>query len=166
MAREGDAQERLDRLVRLVAANMVAEVCSIYLRRAGGSMELCATEGLKPEAVHRLRMAPGEGLVGVVAKTAEPVALSDAPSHPRFSYHPETGEDPYHSFLGVPILRGGALLGVLVVQNRTERVYEEEEIETLQTIAMVLAEVIGASPLADEGELAGIELRPSRPERL
>ncbi len=166
MAREGEAQERLDLLVRLIAANMVAEVCSIYLRRAGGAMELCATEGLKPEAVHRLRMAPDEGLVGVVVKTAEPVALADAPSHPKFSYRPETGEDPYHSFLGVPILRGGRLLGVLVVQNRTERVYEEEEIETLQTISMVLAEVIGSSTLADEGDMAGIEIRPSRPEQM
>jgi phosphotransferase system enzyme I (PtsP) len=164
MAREGDPQERLDRLVRLIAANMVAEVCSIYLRRGGGAMELCATEGLKREAVHRLRMAPGEGLVGVVARTAEPVSLSDAPLHPKFSYHPETGEDPYHSFLGVPILRGGRLLGVLVVQNRAERIYEEEEVETLQTIAMVLAEVIGSSELAEEPELAGIEIRPSKPE--
>ncbi len=166
MAREGDAQERLDALVRLIAANMVAEVCSIYLRRAGGSMELCATEGLKREAVHNLRMAEGEGLVGVVARTAEPVALSDAPMHPNFSYHPETGEDPYHSFLGVPILRGGRLLGVLVVQNMTERAYEDEEVETLQTIAMVLAEVIGTSELAEESELAGIEIRPSRPDHL
>ena len=107
MAEQGSAQSRLDKLVTVIAANMVAEVCSIYLRRAGKVLELFATEGLNPGAVHRTRMKAGEGLVGLVADTAEAVNLSDAPNDPHFPYRPETGEDPYHSFLGVPIVRVG-----------------------------------------------------------
>src|SRR5271167_3075280 len=113
MAEQAGAQTRLDKLVEVIAANMVAEVCSIYLRRAGNALELFATEGLNRAAVHRTRMRSGEGLVGLVVETAEPINLSEAPSHPRFSYRPETGEDPYRSFLGVPVLRGGQVFGVL-----------------------------------------------------
>ena len=107
MAEPVSAQDRLDKIVVLIAANMVAEVCSIYLRRAGNVYELFATEGLNRSAVHRTRMKQGEGLVGLVGETAEPINLSDAPHHQRFSYRPETGEDPYRSFLGVPIVRAG-----------------------------------------------------------
>src|SRR3569623_1911366 len=117
------AQAKLDAVVRIIAFSMVAEVCSIYLRRAGGEMELFATEGLAREAVHLTRLKTGEGLVGEIARQGRPVALSDAPSHPAFSYRPETGEDPFHSFLGVPLLRGGRTIGVLVVQNKTVRTY-------------------------------------------
>src|ERR1700727_225316 len=91
MAEQISAQSRLDKLVTLIATNMVAEVCSIYLRRAGKYLELFATEGLSPAAVHTTRMKEGEGLVGLVAFTAEPVNLSNAPSDPHFSYRPETG---------------------------------------------------------------------------
>src|ERR1700743_837841 len=139
MADGSSAQTRLDKLVMLIAANMVAEVCSIYLRRAGNALELFATEGLNPTAVHATRMRAGEGLVGLVAESAEPINLSDAPNHPSFSYRPETGEDPYKSFLGVPIVRGGQVYGVLTVQNRAARMYDEEEVEALQTGAMVTA---------------------------
>ncbi|HAY06213.1 MAG TPA: phosphoenolpyruvate--protein phosphotransferase, partial [Hyphomonas sp.] len=142
MAEDGDSRSRLDHVVRLIASTMVADVCSIYLREAEGSLLLIATEGLKREAVNKTRMASSEGLVGFVARTAEPIAIEDAPRHPAFSYRPETGEDPFHAFLGVPILRTGGVTGVLVVQNRTERNYREEEIEALQTIAMVLAEIV------------------------
>jgi phosphotransferase system enzyme I (PtsP) len=142
------AQERLDKIVVLIAANMVAEVCSVYVLRIDGSLELYATEGLSPTAVHMTVLRPGEGLVGLVASTAEPLNLPDAQSHPAFSYKPETGEEIYHSFLAVPILRGGNTLGVLVVQNRAYRTYSEEEVEALQTTAMVLAEMIAAGELA------------------
>jgi phosphotransferase system enzyme I (PtsP) len=145
------AQARLDKIVVQIAANMVAEVCSVYVLRADERLELYATEGLNREAVHLTTMHSGEGLVGLIAKNAEPLALSEAQNHPAFSYKPETGEDAYHSFLGVPILRGGATLGVLVVQNRVRRVYSEEEIEALQTTAMLLAELIAS------GELEAIE---------
>ena len=147
MAEPVTAQARLDRIVVLIASNMVAEVCSVYVARADGPLELFATEGLNREAVHMTTMRPGEGLVGLIAATAEPLALSDAQNHPAFSYKPETGEEIYQSFLGVPVLRGGATLGVLVVQNRARRTYSEEEIEALQTTAMLLAEMIASGEL-------------------
>jgi phosphotransferase system enzyme I (PtsP) len=133
MAEPVSAQDRLDKIVILIAANMVAEVCSVYVMRGDGTLELFATEGLNREAVHLTTMRAGEGLVGLIASTAEPLSLSDAQSHPAFSYKPETGEEIYHGFLGVPLLRAGNTLGVLVVQNRTHRVYAEEEIEALLT---------------------------------
>ncbi|WP_435994480.1 phosphoenolpyruvate--protein phosphotransferase [Brevundimonas sp. LjRoot202] len=166
MAGAAPAQERLDTVVRIIAQSMVAEVCSIYLRRGSGELELFATQGLKPEAVHATRLRPGEGLVGEVARTAEPISLSDAPSHPSFAYRPETGEDPYHAFLGAPLLRGGRAIGVLVVQNRSERRYDEEEVEDIQTIAMVLAETVASGELLAQDELRDIEVAPHRPERL
>ncbi len=163
MAEQGSAQNRLDKLVTIIASNMVAEVCSIYLRRAGKVLELFATEGLNPGAVHRTRMKSGEGLVGLVAEGAEAVNLSDAPNDPHFSYRPETGEDPYHSFLGVPIVRGGQVFGVLTVQNRVARQYSEEEVEALQTVAMVLAEVVAQGGLFNVAELDEPELSADRP---
>jgi phosphotransferase system enzyme I (PtsP) len=147
MSEPVNAQERLDRIVVQVASNMVAEVCSVYVQRSDGLLELFATEGLSRAAVHMTTMKVGEGLVGLIAKTAEPLALPDAQDHPAFSYRPETGEEIYQSFLGVPILRGGNTLGVLVVQNQTKRVYNEEEIEVLETISMLLAEMIASGEL-------------------
>lgn len=161
----GSAQERLNRLVAMVASTMVADVCSIYLTR-GQFHELFATQGLKPDAVHRTRLKEGEGLVGLVAETAQPLNIADAPHHARFSYRPETGEDPYLSFLGVPIVRSERTFGVLVVQNSVQRVYGEDEVEALQTIAMVLAEMVAANAFGDLSGLADVEARPSRPDLL
>ena len=163
MADGSSAQTRLDKLVALIASNMVAEVCSIYLRRAGNALELFATQGLNPGAVHNTRLRSGQGLVGLVAESAEPVNLTNAPDHPRFAYRPETGEDPYKSFLGVPIVRGGQVYGVLTVQNRAARQYDEEEVEALQTVAMVLAEVVASGGLFDIAELDEPELRSDKP---
>ncbi len=148
MAEPVSAQERLDKVVVLIAANMVAEVCSVYVLRVDGTLELYATEGLKREAVHQTVLKADEGLVGLVASEANPINLSDAQAHPAFSFRPETGEEIYHSFLGVPILRAGNTLGVLVVQNRARRTYTEEEEEALQTTAMVLAEMIASGELS------------------
>ena len=148
MAEPISAQERLDKIVVLIAANMVAEVCSVYFLRADGLLELYATEGLNRDAVHRTSLRVGEGLVGLIASEAEPLKLTDAQSHPSFAYKPETGEEIYHSFLGVPILRGGRTLGVLVVQNQVQRNYSDEEIEALQTTAMVIAEMVAAREFA------------------
>ena len=148
MAEPVSAQDRLDKVVVLIAANMVAEVCSVYVLRVDGTLELYATEGLKREAVHQTVLKADEGLVGLVASEANPINLSDAQAHPAFSYRPETGEEIYHSFLGVPILRAGNTLGVLVVQNRARRTYSEEEEEALQTTAMVLAEMIASGELS------------------
>ena len=152
MAEPVSPQARLDKIVIHIAANMVAEVCSVYVLRADNRLELYATEGLNREAVHLTTMRAGEGLVGLIASSAEPLALADAQSHPAFSYKPETGEEIYHSFLGVPVLRGGNTLGVLVVQNRARRIYTDEEVEALQTTAMLLAEMIAS------GELQAIAL--------
>jgi phosphotransferase system enzyme I (PtsP) len=165
MAEQSSAQTRLDKLVGVIAANMVAEVCSIYLRRAGKVLELFATEGLNPGAVHQTQLREGEGLVGLIAESAEALNLSDAPSDPRFSYRPETGEDPYKTFLGVPIVRGGQVFGVLTVQNKAERIYAEEEVEALQTVAMVLAEVVAQGGFFNVSELDEPELRIDRPRR-
>jgi phosphotransferase system enzyme I (PtsP) len=166
MAGGGPAQSRLDMTVQIIARSMVAEVCSIYLRRASGELELFATEGLNPSAVHATRLRIGEGLVGEIARSAEPLNLSDAAQHKSFSYRPETGEDPFHAFLGVPLLRGGRTIGVLVVQNRAARVYDEDEVEDLQIVAMVLSEMVASGELVGLDELKDVELAPHRPERL
>jgi len=165
MAGGGTAQDRLDRVVKLIAADLVAEVCSCYVMRAGEVLELFATEGLRKDAVHRTRLRVGEGLVGDIAAHARPLAIADAQNHPSYVYRPETGEEIYHSLLGVPILRGGRVLGVLVVQNRSLRQYIEEEIETLETVAMVLAELVaGGSLIPREEQIAadGNALLPLR----
>src|SRR5215469_9082137 len=157
MAEQVSAQERLDKIVVLIAANMVAEVCSVYVLRVDGTLELYATEGLNKAAVHQTVLRSDEGLVGLVASEANPINLSEAQNHPAFSYRAETGEEIYHSFLGVPVLRAGNTLGVLVVQNRARRTYTEEEEEALQTTAMVLAEMIAS------GELSAIAMPGAEP---
>ncbi len=165
MARAESVEVTLGEVVRLVANEMVAEVCSIYLLRAGEVLELFATQGLNPSAVHSTRLRVGEGLVGDIAAHGRPLALDDAQHHPQFAYRPETGEEIYHSLAGVPIVRAGRVLGVLVVQNRTRRQYDEEEVETLQTIAMVLAELVSASHVVSPNEVQqvdGIGLLPLR----
>ena len=151
MAEAGEGQERLDRIANVIAENMVAEVCSIYLRRGERMLELCATKGLRPEAVHTTRMRIGQGLVGRIAERAEPFATADAPNEPGFEYRPETGEEIYSSFCGVPIQRLGQVIGVLVVQNAAARQHDEEEIDALSVVAMVIAE------MAESGQLTGGE---------
>jgi phosphotransferase system enzyme I (PtsP) len=147
MAEPLEPQERLDRIVRQIANNMVAEVCSAYVLRSDGVLELYATEGLNKDAVHLAQLKMGQGLVGTIAASAQSLNLSDAQAHPAFRYLPETGEEIYHSFLGVPILRAGRSLGVLVVQNKAQRNYREDELEALETTAMVLAEMIATGEL-------------------
>ncbi|MFA7414641.1 MAG: phosphoenolpyruvate--protein phosphotransferase [Rhizobium sp.] len=147
MAEPLEPQERLDQIVRQIASNMVAEVCSVYVLRSDGILELYATEGLNKDAVHLAQLKMGQGLVGTIAASAQSLNLSDAQAHPAFRYLPETGEEIYHSFLGVPILRAGRSLGVLVVQNKAQRNYREDELEALETTAMVLAEMIATGEL-------------------
>ena len=148
MADPGDGQARLDRIVRQISGLMVAEVCSIYLKRQDGSLELFATEGLRPSAVHDTRLKRGEGLVGRCAELAQSINEPDAHAHPAFSFRPETGEEIYQSLLAVPIQRGGDLLGVLVVQNKTRKEYSDEDTEILQTAAMVVAEHLVSGAVA------------------
>ncbi|WP_342634927.1 phosphoenolpyruvate--protein phosphotransferase [Fulvimarina endophytica] len=162
MAESLDRQTRLDRIVDLIARNMVAEVCSLYVLRSDSVLELYATQGLNPGSVHLAQLRLGEGLVGTIAATARPLNLKQAQQHPAFTYIPETGEEVYNSFLGVPILRAGRTLGVLVVQNKAERQYREEESEALETVAMVVAEMIAGGGL--EGlSRPGVTLDLSRP---
>src|SRR6201984_522216 len=148
MAEPVSAQERLDKIVVLIAANMVAEVCSVYVLRVDSTLELHATEGLNRDAVHKTVMRSDEGLVGLVASQASAINLSNAQAHPAFSYRPEIGEAIYPSLLGLPVRSAGNTLGVLVVQNRARRTYSEEEVEALQTTAMVLAEMIASGELS------------------
>ena len=166
MAAPDAAQGKLDIIARTIAANMVAEVCSLYVLRAGGVLELYASEGLKAEAVHKSLLKLGEGLVGTIAETGEVLNLPEAHTHPAFKYLPETGEEIYHSFLGVPVVRGGDTIGVLVVQNRTSRHYSEEEEEALQITAMVLAEVVATGALGVVAEAAQADIAHIRAHHL
>ncbi len=150
VAHEATAQERLDDLTRLIAAHVDADVCSIYLRLPNDELELYASEGLNREAVHKTRLRWGEGLVGQVGETLRPLVTADAPLHPAFSYRPETGEDPLHSFLGVPLIRSGKALGVLVLQNTRSRRYGDGEVEAAQAVALLLAEIAASGELFDE----------------
>jgi phosphotransferase system enzyme I (PtsP) len=139
-------------LAQLVADEMVAEVCSIYAMRPGDLLELLATQGLRAEAIGHTRLRVGEGIVGIVAATGEPLNLADAQNHPGFAYRPETGEGIYASMLAVPVRRAGHTLGVVAVQNRTPRRYNEDEVEVLETVAMLLAEVLSAAGARDGAE--------------
>jgi phosphotransferase system enzyme I (PtsP) len=162
MGERDDGQARLDKIVHQIAGLMVAEVCSIYLRRQDYSLELFASEGLNPQAVHNTLLKRGEGLVGRCAELGVPINEPDAQNHPAFAYRPETGEEIYHSLLAVPIVRGGVVLGVLVAQNRTPRIYSEDDVEVLQATAMVIAEhlVSGAVPGAGTGADMSRSLSP------
>ncbi len=152
MAGEEAGQTRLDRITHLIADSMGTEVCSVYLFRDSDTLELCATEGLKSEAVHQTRMRVGEGLVGRVAKYGNVINAPDAPKAKGFRYMPETGEEIYSSFLGIPIQRLGETLGVLVVQSRDAREYSADEIYALEVVAMVLAEMAELGAFVGEGD--------------
>ncbi len=155
LALPGAGQERLDRIVRLIADSMRTEVCSIYLFRDAETLELCATEGLKKAAVHRTRLRLGEGLVGRVARSATPINTGNAPAEKGFRYMPETGEEIFSSFLGVPIQRLGERMGVLVVQSKEARQFSDDEVYALEVVAMVLAEMAELGAFVGEGEALG-----------
>ena len=149
MAGVGTPQQRLDSTVQVIARELGAEVCSIYVQQPGRVLELYATQGLNPQAVHRTFFQPGEGLVGHIAETRRALSLAEAQGHPKFAYRPETGEEVFHSLTGVPIQRLDQVLGVLVVQHSSPREYTDEEVESLETLAMVLAEVLAGMALPD-----------------
>jgi phosphotransferase system, enzyme I, PtsP len=163
MTEQMGPQERLDRIVFEIAAKMVCEVCSVYVLRADGNLELYATQGLKKEAVHRSQLKLGEGLVGTIAASNRGLNLSDAQNHPAFAYLPETGEEIYNSFLGVPLLRAGRTLGVVVIQNKSKTsIYDEYEVEALETVAMVLGELVASGSLSGL-QTTGLELDLKKP---
>ena len=152
----------LPELVRLVAGELVSEVCSVYALRPGDILELTATEGLRSDAVGKTRLRVGEGIVGLVAATGSALNLPDAQNHPAFAYRAETGEESYASMLAVPVRRAGRTLGVIAVQNRNLRRYDASEVEELETVAMLLAEVLAASGAEDS---AGEGLGATVPRR-
>ncbi|MQX36301.1 phosphoenolpyruvate--protein phosphotransferase [Roseospira navarrensis] len=156
MAGGGTVQDRLDRTVRLIGEELRSDVCSCYVMRAGEVLELFATQGLSQDAVHVTRLRVGEGLVGEIAARARPLNAPNAWDHPSFAYRPETGEDVYASLMGVPMIRGGQVIGVLAVQNRDRRPYQDIEIETLETVAMVLAELLAGTDLIPRDELGPV----------
>jgi phosphotransferase system enzyme I (PtsP) len=151
MALDASAQDRLDNVVRVVAEGFASEVCSVYLLRAGGVLELFASKGLKETSVHLTRLNVEQGLVGLVASTGQPLNLANAQEHPKFVYRPETGEENYHSFVAAPIFQGGKVIGVLVVQGKEAREYSLDQVEVLQALAMVLSE------LAISGKLVNLQ---------
>src|SRR3569833_1750073 len=163
MAKRGSAQVKLDRVVDLIAEAMGSDVCSIYLLR-DNVLELFATHGLRKEAVHVTKLRMGEGLVGTIAAEGRILNLAEAAEHPAFAYRPETGEERFHSFAGVPIVRLESPIGVLAVQHADPRRYEDVEIEALQTVAMVLSEMIAAARLVDGARRS--RLRSAGPLRL
>ncbi|MFM9853079.1 MAG: phosphoenolpyruvate--protein phosphotransferase [Sphingomonadaceae bacterium] len=165
MAAKSTAQTKLNNVVQIVGEAMASEVCSIYLLR-DGVLELYATRGLNQAAVHVTKLAMGEGLVGTIAEDVATLNLDEATSHPDFAYKPETGEDLFHSFAGVPIVRREDSVGVLCVQHTESRRYEEVEIEALQTVAMVLSELIANAGLVDDTRRDGISTKATAPIRL
>ncbi len=163
MASRGSAQSKLDKVVDLIAETMESEVCSIYLLR-DNKLELFATHGLRKEAVHVTRLKYAEGLVGTIAAEGRILNLDEAAGHAEFVYRPETGEERFHSFAGVPIIYRESPVGVLSVQHAEPRRYADVEIEALQTVAMVLSELIAGARLVD-GARRG-RLRSGGPLRL
>ncbi|MEO1220264.1 MAG: phosphoenolpyruvate--protein phosphotransferase [Pseudomonadota bacterium] len=163
MASRARAQEKLDQVVDIIGESLSSEVCSIYLLREG-MLELFATRGLNKKAVHVTRMAIGEGLTGNIAEKVETLNLAEAKAHPDFQYRPETGEEKFHSFAGVPIVYRERAVGVLCVQHLDPRRYEAVEIEALQTTAMVLSELITNAELVDEEEALGLTPEQSGPQ--
>ena len=165
MAAKTGAEAKLNQVVQIVAKELSSEVASIYLLR-DGMLELFATHGLAQSAVHVTRLSMGQGLVGTIAASREALNLAEAKEHPDFAYRPETGEDDYHSFAGVPIVRRESAIGVLGVQHREPRDYDEVEIEALQTVAMVLSELIHGAGLVDDAQAARARAASSGPLRL
>jgi phosphotransferase system enzyme I (PtsP) len=165
MASRSTAQAKLNTVVDVIGSSLDSEVCSVYLLREG-MLELFATRGLEQSAVHITRMAIGEGLVGTIAANNDSLNLAEATAHPDFSYRPETGEEKYHSFAGVPIVRRERAVGVLCVQHAEPRRYEEVEIEALQTVAMVLSELIANAELVDDDAGYGLSAAQTGPEQL
>src|ERR1700729_4196205 len=149
-AEPGKPAETLMNVVALIARRFGTDVCSAYLLEPDrANLVLAATLGLRPESIGKLRMAVNEGLTGLVAEQVRPVAVEHARNHPRFKYFSEAGEDPYHSFLGVPLIDRGVLQGVLVVQTVEPRLFPEDEIRMLSEAANRVANVVSEARTLD-----------------
>ncbi len=146
-----DLQDRLQRFVELIAERTETDVCSIYLfDERTQVLTLAATTGLERSAVGKVTMALGEGLTGMTLEKLEPVMVVDAFAHPRFKYFPQTGEDRFHSYVGVPLVDGGKPLGVLVVQTLRRRKFTTREMELLRTIATSVSQAVVQARLVED----------------
>src|SRR5262249_13126396 len=145
-----DSGQTLANIPRLIQRRFRSDVCSVYLLEPErGELLLGATVGLQPESVGRVRMRLDEGLTGLVAERLAPVMVEDAFTHPRFKYFAEAGEDPYHSFLGVPLIAGGELQGALVVQAGEAHVFSSNEVRMLVTVGSQLAPLVSDARLLE-----------------
>jgi phosphotransferase system enzyme I (PtsP) len=156
--------ETLTNIVRLIQGRFHTDVCSVYvLEPERNELVLGATIGLKAESVGQVRMHLDEGLTGLVAERLAPVMVDDAFAHPRFKFFPEAGEDPYHSFLGIPLIEGGALQGVLVIQTREPRVFSPNEVRMLVTVGAQLASLVSEARLIEQVVAVAHEPSPEAP---
>ncbi len=140
---------KLENIVRLIAEQMSADAASFYIAVDGSRLELFAAYGLNPEAQHRVSFRFGEGLTGEVAQNNRTLNVADAWSHPKFAHKPELGEEQYKSFLGVPLIRWSRSIGVLSVQTREIREFSSLDVEILETVAMVLSEIVSSDEMAE-----------------
>jgi len=182
VSRSHDLDETLGNVVDLVAKRLDADVCSVYLTDTDlRHLTLRATRGLAREAIGRVRLAFGEGLVGLTAKSGAPLATEDAQAHPAYRYFPETGEERFRSFLSAPLIVSGISIGVIAVQTLDRRRFDAQEVELLQTCAQLIAPVVMnaqllalvsstkedqsriVAELASSGARVGGAPRPARP---
>lgn len=150
-------QSRLDLLTTTIAKALHAEVCSIYLARPGDILELYSSYGLNQGSVHVTRLRVGEGLVGEVAATGLDLNLAEPQAHPKFAYRPETGEEVYHSFVGVPLLHSHKTIGVLVIQSKASRSFSDDLVEILHAVSLVISELVVGSKIVNIYEITGGE---------
>jgi starch phosphorylase len=138
-----DPAETLTRIVYIIHQRFLTDVCSIYLLESDrANLVLAATIGLRPDSVGRIRMRLTEGLVGLVAEQVRPVVVHDTTTHPRFKYFVDAGEDPYRTFLGVPLMDRGVLQGVLVVQTAEARVFSPDDVDALTAVGSQFAHIV------------------------
>ena len=144
---QASIQEKLEQIVALIANKMSADAANCYVAIDDYTLELFASYGYNPEVAHKIYLRFSEGLVGEVAQNNRSLAVADAWSHPKFSYKPDLGEENYKSFLGVPLIRWNRAIGVLSVQHREQHEYSAQEIDSLETVAMVLSELVSSDEM-------------------
>lgn len=142
-------EDKLNRITKVIAEQMEADGASCFISIDDNYLELFAAYGFNPNAAHRVSFRVGEGLIGNIAKYCRPLAVSDAPSHPKYVYNKEFGEDDYKSFLGVPLIRRNRSVGVLLIENREQREYSAADQEALETIAMFVADIVTSDDMAE-----------------
>ena len=158
-----DLAHALEIIVQRIRGALKVDVCSVYLVTPGEKeLVLMATEGLNPQARHKVHLKFSEGLVGLVAQRAEPLNLDNAPDHRRYKYIPETGEERYHAFLGIPIIHQRKLLGVLVIQQFEQRRFDEAHTAFLITLAAQLAGAISHAEIS--GEIQALHSKKDHPD--